>query len=137
MNINKEVCIQNWPLGRNVWVFLAKRPLLIQKQKFSHSKKWFFKIFFLDLNFLRWFYRYQFAQNPAQNGLILELKLFSFDTDKIIIWYLLYIIIILFYSNMTLNEINYRFRITFSIFAQSKWTVISQNERSWVKMDGP
>ena len=94
--------------------------------------------FSLNLNFLRWFYRYQFAQNPAQNGLILELKLFSFDTDKIIIWYLLYIIIKLFYSNMTLNEINYRFKIKFSIFAQSKWTVhkveVTKIGRSFIKL---
>ena len=41
----------------------------------------------------------------------------------------------LFYSNMTLNEINYRFKISFGIFAQPKWTIMRQNGRSWVKMN--
>ena len=43
-----------------------------------------FKIFSLKVGFGR-FYSFHLIRNPAQNGLILELKLFSFDIDKIII----------------------------------------------------
>ena len=38
---------------------------------------------------------------------------------------------------MTLSEINYRFKISFGIFAEWKWTVMSQTGHSWVKMNGP
>ena len=148
--------IQNRPLGRNRSISTLKRRPFSTSEASDFSSKsrpifkkvkllkfffdWIFRNFF-DSNFSRWFYRYQFAPNPAQNGLILDFKLFSFDIDKIIIWYLFYMIIkwlfILFYSNMTLSEINHRFKISFGIFAEWKWTVIGQTGRSRVKMNGP
>ena len=37
---------------------------------------------------------------------------------------------------MTLSEINYRLKISFGIFSEWKWTVMSQTGRSRVKMNG-